>query len=698
MVTLGPELPGIENGETDTNKLRLTIEGIMQSIMVDFLDAISREGKNHLFEHTISFDREHVGRKDMTTLKIPALEDEGAGNPSDIQSVPVLNSLDQAVKLRNANNHAASLENIARMVAQQEDIHHIFLALHYFIPEQIDQLGDTALDLLNRVLQSVRKSISSVKDPIERSSMTNRIDVFYNELNAINVRGDFTITDLMKQEIYFNDYPDTLGIMLYKRELFAPALQYLRKAIDLLENAYSRESDFYKKFSIVLRLSHILNVLGAAEMRSGKSISKIQPIIRASQSVHTSLNNPVEAARRSVNLDFMNLHDHPTDVYHTTLTSGNLAVNFSQIATSMEVSKNIFEVNKSHKSLIRVTLNLGILYCYEGKSLQGANLTNMSIQKYEKALVYLQNASNLCQRHNIMNDYVEILNYMSMVQAIMGSRQFALLNNEAALRILDNAVIKNKNERKVQKIIANLVSIFINFGNDIRNPEVVKQMNVKLIELFREIFSIDLYTFQHSDNTGLLLKFSGEPFIQDFKSTYPELAGISPDDLYIVGLFHDLGKMGILPSILYKPDKLTKEEQEEMQEHPMMGVRYLQRLFFFMSNFPIELIKRGISEHHRWYKGGNGKGYPASSDLLYPETHVISQLLTICDFFDALRQRRPYRATSYYPEDIFRSYVEDRESTSQEKKFNPELTSYFMELFKEPEKRDYIDSLYNRSN
>src|SRR4051794_2069358 len=71
------------------------------------------------------------------------------------------------------------------------------------------------------------------------------------------------------------------------------------------------------------------------------------------------------------------------------------------------------------------------------------------------------------------------------------------------------------------------------------------------------------------------------------------------------GLLHDIGKIGIPDSVLLKPDRLTREEREEMNRHPQRGWAILA---------PVERLKRErelILHHHQWF---NGSGYPRVND------------------------------------------------------------------------------------
>ena len=97
-------------------------------------------------------------------------------------------------------------------------------------------------------------------------------------------------------------------------------------------------------------------------------------------------------------------------------------------------------------------------------------------------------------------------------------------------------------------------------------------------------------------------------------------------------LLHDIGKIGIEDTILQKPSRLTKEERERIQEHPLIGVEIVKRVGIS------EEITEMIRHHHEWYKGG---GYPDGYD--HTRVSFEAYILGVADAFDAMTSDRPYR-------------------------------------------------------
>ena len=111
--------------------------------------------------------------------------------------------------------------------------------------------------------------------------------------------------------------------------------------------------------------------------------------------------------------------------------------------------------------------------------------------------------------------------------------------------------------------------------------------------------------------------------------------GISKDEqdtLHRGGLLHDIGKIGVAPEILDKPDKLTFDELARIREHPILGAKILAPLSAFAEAIPIVLY-----HHERW----DGTGYP--SCLMGNRIPRLARLLAVADVYDALVSNRPYR-------------------------------------------------------
>jgi hypothetical protein len=133
----------------------------------------------------------------------------------------------------------------------------------------------------------------------------------------------------------------------------------------------------------------------------------------------------------------------------------------------------------------------------------------------------------------------------------------------------------------------------------------------------------DPYTCGHSDRVARIavrlakqLEFSTE-----------DLA-----NLYMAGLLHDVGKIGIDDQVLRKHGKLTTEEFEHIKEHPDLGCKILAGLK------PLSSVLPAVRHHHEQW---DGRGYP--SKLAGDEIPLIARIVAVADAYDAMISDRPYR-------------------------------------------------------
>jgi HD-GYP domain-containing protein (c-di-GMP phosphodiesterase class II) len=120
--------------------------------------------------------------------------------------------------------------------------------------------------------------------------------------------------------------------------------------------------------------------------------------------------------------------------------------------------------------------------------------------------------------------------------------------------------------------------------------------------------------------------------------------------------------------ILDKPGKLDDREWDIMRNHTVYGATYLSS----MQDVP-KLAVIAAYEHHMKF---DGTGYPEPLRR-GRQQHIISQIVAISDFFDALRTERPYRKALEPP--VVIGIMEE----SKEKDFNPVLVDNFLRALEE---------------
>ncbi len=111
------------------------------------------------------------------------------------------------------------------------------------------------------------------------------------------------------------------------------------------------------------------------------------------------------------------------------------------------------------------------------------------------------------------------------------------------------------------------------------------------------------------------------------------------ESIYHTAALHDIGKVGILDSILLKPGRLTPEEFEIMKTHSIIGANTLEnaRGKYPKSAFLNMGMDISRSHHEKW----DGSGYP--DGLAGEAIPLAARIMAVADVYDALRAERPYK-------------------------------------------------------
>lgn len=182
--------------------------------------------------------------------------------------------------------------------------------------------------------------------------------------------------------------------------------------------------------------------------------------------------------------------------------------------------------------------------------------------------------------------------------------------------------------REFGTVEANLISsIATILGTHVRNIELYDEHDELLVGFVRSLVSTldakDPYTRGHSERVALLARRLGQQI---------GLETSDLEDIYLSGLLHDIGKVGVDDRILAKPGQLTEEEFHQIQQHPMIGYQILCQLRNLAQILP------GVRHHHEAF---NGKGYP---DKLKGEgIPLMARIIAVADSYDAMVSDRPYR-------------------------------------------------------
>lgn len=183
-------------------------------------------------------------------------------------------------------------------------------------------------------------------------------------------------------------------------------------------------------------------------------------------------------------------------------------------------------------------------------------------------------------------------------------------------------------EEEFGSIEANLMqSIASILGIHAGNHDLYRQQAELIASVVRTLSAAidakDPYTCGHSDR------------VARFSVRLAQQMGLPQDQLdviYMGGLLHDIGKIGIDDNILRKPSRLTDEEYAHIRLHPEMGYRIIKDIK------PFEACLDVVLHHHEAW---NGTGYPHK--LAGENIPLLARIAAVADSYDAMTSDRPYR-------------------------------------------------------
>ena len=165
---------------------------------------------------------------------------------------------------------------------------------------------------------------------------------------------------------------------------------------------------------------------------------------------------------------------------------------------------------------------------------------------------------------------------------------------------------------------------YVGYKNEQIYGRKVEEMNVQTVKaLATAIDAKDKYTNGHSTRVAEYSKMIAA------RSGYSKA---EQDEIYMMALLHDVGKIGVPDSVINKTSNLTDKEFSMIRQHPVIGDSILGSI----KERPDLAI--GARWHHERY---DGKGYPdgKSGDDIPEEARIIA----VADAYDAMTSRRSYR-------------------------------------------------------
>jgi HD-GYP domain-containing protein (c-di-GMP phosphodiesterase class II) len=178
---------------------------------------------------------------------------------------------------------------------------------------------------------------------------------------------------------------------------------------------------------------------------------------------------------------------------------------------------------------------------------------------------------------------------------------------------------------KLFNSVAGGCAVFIENGRLFKD---LKELFIgSLKALTSSIDAKDTYTHGHSERVAYISRWIAERL-----SRQEPLDEEQMHKVYLAGLLHDIGKIGIEEAVLRKNDKLTEQEFERIKKHPSIGAGILREIQQMREIVP------GVLCHHERV---DGRGYP--NHLVGEEIPLLGKIVGLADSFDAMTSKRTYR-------------------------------------------------------
>ena len=210
----------------------------------------------------------------------------------------------------------------------------------------------------------------------------------------------------------------------------------------------------------------------------------------------------------------------------------------------------------------------------------------------------------------------------------------------------------SQDEQRVLSTLANQTAVAI------ENARLYEELRESFIQsvtaLANAIDTRDTYTKAHSQEIAILAA----------KTAY--VLGCTTnevDEIYLGGLLHDIGKIGIPDAILQKPNKLDAEEWKIVQMHPKLGAELISPIKRLSGVAPM------VENSHERY---DGLGYPHG--IKGEEIPLGARIISVVDSYSAMQDKRPYK------EPYSRIKIIDELKINSGKMYDPRVVEAFLKL------------------
>lgn len=389
-------------------------------------------------------------------------------------------------------------------------------------------------------------------------------------------------------------------------DLYITPDEFLGKSIEIL---FPQElcKKFIEAVNDTKKTDNIKIIDYSLSMADGKKFYEARLLPFVNNSVLAIVRDITERKAAEENIYMMSIYDNMTGFYN----------------------RNYFEKEMSRHEEQNL-MNIGIVIC----DLDGLKLVNDTLGHLEgdKYLVTVSEILKACFRKQ------DIIGRI-------GGDEFAVLMEDTSSKEIEE--IRAKISKDIHEINKKRTSIpiSISFGYS------VSQGNSRnLREMLKEA---DKYMYReklkhHQNAKGELIHvltkmlefrdFINEGHADHLKELVIKIAetvGMSQNeikDMCLLAQFHDIGKIAVPDTILFKPGRLSEMEMIEIKRHSEIGFRIAE------SSSDLKHISEWIYKHHEWW---NGNGYPFG--LRGEEIPIQCRILSITDAYDAMTNDRPYR-------------------------------------------------------
>lgn len=259
------------------------------------------------------------------------------------------------------------------------------------------------------------------------------------------------------------------------------------------------------------------------------------------------------------------------------------------------------------------------------------------------------------------------LNFICTISITLILMAVAVIYNAKILH--DTGLFEDIHSKLVVNILISLLSFslvsffyYLGYKNERNYGKKVEEMNLQVVSaLASAIDAKDAYTNGHSAR------------VAEYSRMIAKRLGYSEskqDDIYMMGLLHDIGKIGVPDEVINKTGRLTDEEFMLIKKHPEIGSNILKTI----KERPELSI--GARWHHERFAGG---GYP--DGIAGEEIPEEARIIAVADAYDAMTSSRSYR--ELMPQSKVRSEIEKGIGTQ----FDPKFAAVMLQMIDED--KDY---------